>query len=164
MQETTFDTVPYTELKKRRGDEFQAFSALNCFYAFSNEQFGEGIERLKLAEGEKVVRTGTGMFCRKGAVPELTDMLKRHACEVADAMRDPAFARGAFLYEMGDHEYCINWQGDWDVCGCFGECEYEEDKTGPDYLLEMGYPPETVGAYLDARREHVRTAEGNGWL
>lgn len=165
--ERTFDTKPYTDLKARQQREFDAFSDQWCFYAFSNQQLEEGLSRLKpkLSEGEKVVRFGAGCFCAKSKVSELSAMSKRFHDELRDAMGDRAFARGAFLYEMNNHEYGINWQADWDVCNCFApeELEYGDEKTFRDYLLAAGYGTETLFDYRDARREHFRIAEEEGW-
>jgi hypothetical protein len=43
----------------------------------------------------------------------------------------------AFLYEMNNHEYAINWQADWDVCSCFGECEYGINKNYRDNVSAL---------------------------
>ena len=68
----------------------------------------------------------------------------------------------AFYYEMGNHEYCINWQADWDVCSCFGECKYGEDKSYVDYLTEMG-KANLIPAYQKAKQKHFEDAEKYGW-
>ncbi len=161
-----FDTKAYTEMKARHQAAFDACFDEWGFAAFSEEQFDEGMAKLspKLAEGEKVVRFAGGCFIAKSRVGGLKDVLAESARELRDAMADPAFARGAFLWEMDNHEYCINWQADWDVCDCFGECEYGEDKAGGDYLREMGYGPDVERAYRDAAAEHFRRAEEQGWL
>lgn len=57
----------------------------------------------------------------------------------------------AFKYEMFNHEYAINWQGDWDVCRCFSKKElpYTED---PERMLSYTDFTETQKrAYRDAR-------------
>ena len=79
-------------------------------------------------------------------------------------MRDSAFAEEAFYYEMCNHEYGINSQGDWDVCSCFGDCQYSPEKGGKEYLLDMGYGDTAIGAYLRARRRYYRDAEENEWF
>jgi hypothetical protein len=68
------------------------------------------------------------------------------------------YMESAFLYEMGNHEYMINWQADWDVCSCFGECTYGEDKNYRDYLKEMG-KEKLIPAYERAKRKHYKHAE-----
>jgi hypothetical protein len=68
------------------------------------------------------------------------------------------FAYEAFEYEMYNHEYPINWQGDWDVCSCFGECAYSDDKYGTDYLKELGFSEAVIRQYMKAQK----TVRANG--
>ena len=49
-------------------------------------------------------------------------------------MFNPDFAEGAFLYEIGNNEYMINWQADYDVCSCFGYVEYQNNKDYHSFL------------------------------
>ena len=75
-------------------------------------------------------------------------MLKRHTKEVQDKLKsDPDFAEAAFLYEMDNHEYAINWDGDDDVLSCFG-MDYED-------LLAWGLQT----PYELARRKHYKHME-----
>lgn len=47
-------------------------------------------------------------------------MLERHTEELHEKLKnDPDFAEAAFLYEMDNHEYAINWSADEDVLACF---------------------------------------------
>ena len=70
-------------------------------------------------------------------------------------MTDPKFAEEAFLYEMDNHEYCINMTGDIDVLQCFG-IPYDEHEGA--CLDDLGLD----GAYLRARRRHMDKAHENG--
>ena len=83
--------------------------------------------------------------------------------ELDDAMQNPEFAHGAFLHEMWNHEYHINMQGDWDVCSCFGRCEYGEGKGGLTYLREMGYGDAVLEAYQRARDEYCIRLDERSW-
>ena len=78
-------------------------------------------------------------------------------------MKNPEFAESAFYYEMGNHEYHINWQGDWDVCSCFGDCEYSDGKTYVDYLKEIGYTQETINAFKLAKKRFHSDCIKNDW-
>ena len=79
---------------------------------------------------------------RKDA-PRLKQMMKRHHDETIEALKDKEFAVAAFRYEMDNHEYAINWDGDADVLGCFG-------LTTED-LIKMDLKNE----YLIAREGHM---------
>lgn len=76
-------------------------------------------------------------------------------------------AYDAFMYEMGNHEYHINYEGDWDVLSCFGlndnVCEYEDSKDVDEYMDAMGLSPVTKAAYHDARGDFLRIADEKDW-
>ena len=67
-----------------------------------------------------------------------------------DPLRDYEHAKSAFKYEMHNHEYPINWQGDWDVINCFTKVEYKGDGTELD---QTGWMDEIKRAYRDAAAE-----------
>ena len=154
--------MTYTEYKSARQGEF---NALPIFWAFSDEQFEKAMaERgLTVEDTDKVCRISAGGFAMKTDLPTIRAFIERPNT-LPELMKDPAFAEDAFCYEMQNHEYGINWQGDWDVCNCFGNCEYAVDKTGPDYLREMGYDENVVNAYTLARRRYYKLAEENEWF
>lgn len=87
----------------------------------------------------------------------------RKVCKVEDYEH----AYDAFFYEMGNHEYHINYEGDWDVLSCFGlnddVCEYEDGKDVDEYMDAMGLSPVTKAAYHDARGDFLRIASEKGW-
>ena len=72
---------------------------------------------------------------KKSDVPEFKNMLIRNTMQLHTAMKDEDFAEAAFLYEMDNHEYAINWDGDEDVMSCF--TIYEDDIIKMN--LERGY-------------------------
>lgn len=63
--------------------------------------------------------------------------------------------KSAFLYEMYNHEYGINWEADYDVISCFGNCSGVEDYTDAEKLFSaVGFNEVQRAAYLAARREY----------
>ena len=118
---------------------------------------------LTMEDTDKVCRISGGGFALKTDLPTIRAFIDRPN-PLLELMKDQAFAESAFLYEMQNHEYGINWQGDWDVCNCFGNCEYATEKSGPDYLREMGYDENVVNAYTLARRRYYKLAEENEWF
>lgn len=137
------NTKPYEELKDRQREEFNNFPIA---YAFNEQQLVGALKKLGAKKEECVSVFGHGDIVKKEDAPKLLAMMKRHDQEVAEAMKDEEFAVGAFLYEMNNHEYCINWEGDENVLGCFG--------LTPKKLDELGLR----AAYMKARREHMRLA------
>jgi hypothetical protein len=115
----------------------------------------------------RLVSFGSGIYCLKSDQQEIIDMLDRHEAELKEAMNDSDFARSAFLYEMINHEYGINWQGDWDVLSKFGlrdsVCEYGECKSADDYMVAMGFSFDTRYAYRQAVSDYNKMADEKGW-
>lgn len=87
------------------------------------------------------------------ALHEALDKLHR------DGMAREDYARSAFLYEMFNHEYGINWQGDWDVLSCFGDVEYRDDDGLPGYFDQLHFTDAQRRAYMDARRQYFKETE-----
>ena len=155
--------MTYVEWRDAKQKEY---NALPIFYAFSNEQFREAMEERGLTENDtdKIYKLGsTGGFYLKSDAPIIREYINKD-----DGLKDlmegeSGFAESAFYYEMQNHEYHINWQADWDVCSCFGDCEYGEDKSYAVYLVEMGYSDNVVKEYRKARSRFLNDADKNGW-
>ena len=62
-------------------------------------------------------------------------------------LRDYEHAKEAFEHEMWNHEYAINWQGDYDVISCFARVSYKGDGTEID---QTGWTEEIKRAYHNA--------------
>lgn len=76
---------------------------------------------------------------------------------IIESEKDPEYMRSAFLYEMYNHEYGINWQADYDVLSCFGNIRYAEYNIS-DYFNQLHFPPEIQRAYMSARSEYFAHA------
>lgn len=151
--------VTYTEYKAQ---EQEAFNALPIFYAFSNDQFEKAMQErgLTINDTDKIYKLGgTGGFYLKKDAPVIREYFNRPN-KLAELMQDEEFAEEAFLYEMNNHEYAINWEGDYDVCNCFAPrtLEYGEDKSYTDYLKEAGLAG-AITAYRRAKARHMKAAE-----
>lgn len=109
----------YLELKARHQKEIDA---LPLMFAFSKKQLEEGCAKLGVKEPEKeLYRLGTtGGFYRRTDSKMIFDTFARHEKEMTEAMKDEAFAVGAFDYEAGNHEFMINMDPHFDMANCFG--------------------------------------------
>lgn len=136
----------YLDLIEKHRSEINDFPIA---YAFNDQQLQEALEKLGVSSVRDCVTVfGHGDIVRKGDGKKLIDMLKRHSKEVKDAIiADKEFAEAAFLYEMDNHEYAINWDGDDDVLNCFG-LDYEE-------LVKLNLED----AYRRARQKHYKNME-----
>ena len=154
----------YREYRERRQAEF---NALPIFFAFGKEQFKKAMEERGLTENDtdKVYALSGGaggLYLRKDA-QIIRDYFSKPD-ELPELMKDLEFAEDAFYEEMCNHEYGINWQGDGEVCSCFGYVDYEEGENGTGYLRKMGFSGDVVGAYLRAKRRYYKAAEENEWF
>ena len=152
-------SITYVQYKQQRQDEF---NALPIFFAFSNKQFEDAMKErgLTVNDTDKIYRLGRtgGFYLRSDA--HIIKAYYEKPDQLPELMKDHDFAVSAFRYEMDNHEYAINYQGDWDVVSCFASSalEFSESKTYVDYLKEAG-SEDLISAYQDARRSHMKAAE-----
>lgn len=79
-----------------------------------------------------------------------------------NAMSDDLdYWRSAFKYEMANHEYAINWQGDYDVLSVFGDIQYHGHDADEvtKYFDELHFTDVQRSAYWAARREYLQECE-----
>lgn len=97
---------------------------------------------------------------------EDADFVKHHV-ELYNALEkswkkrqsDYEFIKSAFISEMWNHEYAINWQGDWDVLSVFGNIRYKDsDNALQDYFDQLKFTNVQRRAYFDAREEYLSKA------
>ena len=160
--------MKYTEFKDMLQNKV---NDLPMIFAFSNEQLDNALDDMGLSlkdmKGDKLIMMGFGAFCLKSDLDHITSEL--HAVDDAkrEFIEDYEQAYDAFMYEMGNHEYHINYEGDWDVLSCFGlddnVCEYEDGKDADEYMDAMGLSPVTKAAYHDARGDFLRMASEKDW-
>ncbi len=130
--------------------------------------FGEQVQAL-LEEAErrstKLVNLGCNGFCFEEDVEHIVATLKELRRSEKERMESYDFAYEAFYYELGNHEYHINtYQGDWDTVSVFYDVEWKENRTGEEYLELAGAKPDTIRAYIDARRAYMKEAvEHDDW-
>lgn len=134
----------YLDLRKKHEQELTDFPIA---YAFSDKQLEEALEKLGAKKEECVTVAGHGDIMKKTDVPAFFEMMKRHKAELHEELKDPEFAEAAFLYEMDNHEYAINWSGDEDVLDCFN--------LSWKKLREMGLQL----AWDSARNKHMKHAQ-----
>lgn len=137
----------YLDLRKKHKKELNDFPIK---YAFSDEGLDKALKELDAKVEECTSITGCGDVIRKKDVPDWIKLMKRHKEELDELIKNHDVAYEAFLYEMNNHEYAINWEGDADVLGCFGMSE----KT----LEEKGL----LSEYRRAQATHYKQMQKNG--
>lgn len=140
----------YLDFKKRQQKEFEDFPIA---YAFNDKQLEEALEKLGATKDECVSVFGHGDVVKRENAKALIKLLERHTRELREKLKeDEEFAEAAFLYEMDNHEYAINWSADEDVLDCFS--------LDREMLRKFGLHH----AYDRARRQHMKNAEKWGMI
>lgn len=139
----------YLDLIEKHREEVNNFPIA---YAFNDQQLQEALVKLGVESVDECVTVfGHGDIVKRGNAKKFIDMLKRHTQEIKDAIiADKELAEAAFRYEMDNHEYAINWDGDDDVLRCFG-MDYDD-------LVEFNLKD----AYRRARNAHMKYMEELG--
>lgn len=100
----------YKLMKENHQKEVNEFP---MFFAFSQEQFAEGMKKLGLDpnEKDKICPIGSsGGFLLKSDVKKFKEMMDRHDKELKDTMsNDDQFIFDMFDYELGNHEYVVTY-------------------------------------------------------
>ena len=135
----------YLDLRDEHRKEFEEFPIV---YAFNEKQLEEALEKLGATKEECVSVFGHGDIVKRVDKDRLIELMERHHEELLRKLKDDVeFAEAAFLYEMDNHEYAINWSADEDVLGSLGITWEFIQKHG----LQM--------AYQSARNKHMKHAE-----
>lgn len=165
--------MKYTEYKEQRQN---AFNALPLFWAFGREQFKEQMEKRGLTENDtdKLYRFGdSGAMYLKSDAPIIRKFFEDEANrpKLADLMKEYEFAEDAIYYELCNHEFAINSQGNWDVCNCFASEElpyygdrYYGKEEREKYFDAMNWSETTRRAWKDAQARYYRDAEEHEWF
>lgn len=112
---------PYVEMTQRHEKEVAAFP---MFFAFSQAQFNEGMEKLGLkpTEVKKVEPIGLGGFVRKSDVERLDAIFDRQAQELHEAIctdtDGTGFAYEMFRYELANYEYDVTMDATPSIKAC----------------------------------------------
>lgn len=146
----------YSQMNARIQEEV---NKLPMYWAFSDSQWKGLLEKFGISEeevSEKLMNGPAGSVILKKDKELIVSTLNRHAKELETAMQDMEFFKEAVIYEMGNHEYQINCQGDYDVLSALGfNCEYENEMERLTDVQKQ--------AYKAARREYLKKAEENDW-
>ena len=120
----------YTELKTRQADELNSFEGI--FFAFNNEQFKEGMEKIGLTINDKkqIYSLGAGGYIRKDRSSAFSAMFKKHAEEKKTRKQEEKFLFDSLVYELKNHEYCITL----DTSDAINALGYKKEDIDPGIL------------------------------
>lgn len=95
----------YFEFKKKQENLINNFEGL--FWAFSEEQFKNGVKKVNATPENKIVSIGAGGYILKNKLKEFKDLNENNSKELKEKLKDKDFFYDAVLYELDNHEYCI---------------------------------------------------------
>jgi hypothetical protein len=78
-------------------------------FAFSNQQFTEGKQKLGVTDNSELLSIGYGGYIRKTDREAYRDLLEAGDKELKEYLKEPEQLKDALIYELGNHEYCITY-------------------------------------------------------
>lgn len=142
--------LSYKNYLKKKSAEF---NELPIKFAYNEDQFKNMLAEWGMSRDDKnkIIRLGTGVFCLKDDYSNIINWEKEERLELESLMEDRNFAVDAYFYEMCNHEYSINWDGDWDVLQYFGKEDISDLNE-----IQQSY-------YSEAKAKYLKKAEECGW-
>ena len=120
----------YTDLKIRQAKELNDFEGI--FFAFNNEQFKEGMEKIGLTieDTKQISSLGAGGYIHKDRSEAFHAMFGRHAEEKKTRKQEEKFLFDSLVYELNNHEYCITL----DTADTLNALGYNKEDLDPKIL------------------------------
>lgn len=107
------ETLTYRQARENNSNEIQnAISQHDVFFAFSNEQFAEGKNKLNLKEGDTIVKFGYGGYMPKSKATDLKNALEVINTNYRQLIKDNNFQEDEILYELCNHECFYTYEID----------------------------------------------------
>ena len=95
----------YVKLRDKQQQEVDDFP---MFFAFSEEQFKEGLNKWGVTKKD-LLSISLGGFIQKKDSNKWGELSTQHYEESEEARKDDEYVYQMFRYELGNHEYCINY-------------------------------------------------------
>jgi hypothetical protein len=100
----------YQQFKTNKSKEWSKLKGI--FYAFSDDQFNEGIANIGITKDEvkeKLYNLGGGGYILKSESKDMERMLQNASDELDAILNDKKQLLDALSYELMNHEYCITY-------------------------------------------------------
>lgn len=162
-----FTEEEITEPLKSYDDYQQKSYFLHNYYAKQEDYISMFFIGSDEEREERKATTDTMLFNRVGFCymdKSLEAFIDKH-CSLMEALNKQKesvadnyeYQKSAFLYEMYNHEYGINWQADWDVLSVFGTVSYEDTQSDINKCFDaLKFTDTQRRAYMDARAEYFK--------
>ncbi len=106
----------YLELK---GKHERLLNDFPIGFAFNNKQFEETKIKLGVKNNDELLSLSNGGFIRKSDSKAFDILFDSYNKETEEALKDDEYLYHGFLYELGNHEYCITYDPE-STLDCFG--------------------------------------------
>ena len=134
----------YVDLQDKHQAEYDAFPMM---FAFSNEQFDEGLKKLD-ATPKELASIGYGGYIKKVDISDFKKMVTRLNNEKSEMLNNnDRYLYQAFLYELANHEYGYTY----DIEPTLQALSLTADQVANDHRL--------VSILNDARTEYLANCE-----
>ena len=130
----------YEQLKS---DNAKLLNDFPMTFAFSNKQFEEAKIKLGVIDNKDLLIIPSGGIIRKSDSKAYGDLVNHFMQSTEEAEKDDEYLYQGFLYELGNHEYCITYDPT-DTLDCFGLTIEEAQKD--ERLL---------GIFIKARKKYL---------
>ena len=138
----------YVNLQDKHQAEYDAFPMI---FAFSNEQFEQGLKKLD-ATPKEIVSLGYGTYIRKADISDFEKMVTRLNNEKSEMLNNnDRYLYQAFLYELANHEYGYTY----DIEPTLQALNLTADQVANDHRL--------VTILDDARNEYLANCHINNY-
>ena len=108
--------MKYEELKNKHARRINDFPMA---FAFSQKQFEEAKQKLGVTDSNELLSIPSGGMIRKTDKEAYKKLVKILNEESEEALKDDEYLLSGFIYELGNHEYCITYNPT-DTMDCFG--------------------------------------------
>ena len=151
-------------------NHYEMINKVPLHWAFSEKQLQEVLDKHNCPrdEFENRCRGFAGGFYFIEDEDKITEYLEytttTHS-KLSEYMKDKDFFMEVILYEMANHEYHYNAQGNWDVLSCFmqEELKYNACDAEKPYFEQLGWNEEQQKWYAEAKAQFYKMVEEKGW-
>tara|TARA_Y100000361_G_scaffold10061_1_gene8074 strand:- start:584 stop:1036 length:453 start_codon:yes stop_codon:yes gene_type:complete len=109
MEKTKIEVITMTKTtqtyRQFKDSQQEMFSNFPIFYAFSNDQFEEGKNKLGVKNNSELLKVGMGGYIKKVDEKAFTDLLNKMDTMTDEYMADKDNFFNACIYELANHEY-----------------------------------------------------------
>ena len=138
----------YYELKEIYQKKYNDFINNFGFVAFSEKQFIEGKAKLNINDNKKIIRLYSGVYLLKEKAKDFEVLLIESDKELKEKLlNDKELLKDAFIYELGNHEYCITY----DITDTINALPFTLKEIKENELLKS--------TFLEAEKQYLQEVE-----